>query len=319
MRADLLHIVVAYFNPYRWNARSRLHREFMARYEKEVPIYVVELALGDRDFEVTDPTNPRHLQLRSEYEVPWIKENLLNIGMRTLLPADAKYVAWVDGDVRFENPRWVTETLHELQHAPIVQMFSHCMDVGPSWQAIPQEKSLDDYIRTSFIKVHNDKRGCWDPSEPYSNGAHCGYAWAANLWFLRKLDIFNPLIDFSIVGSADWMMACCFAGMPNKAAHGHTTDGYKRRIQVFHHRCEMHLKGNISHVPGLLLHHWHGRKRDRKYVSRWQVPLDHKFDPDLDLAYRPDGLLQYSGRNPRLMLDVRRHSRSKNEDSIDTE
>jgi hypothetical protein len=44
---------------------------------------VVELAFGNRPFEVTDPDNPRHVQVRSGHEL-WHKENLVNLGVARL-------------------------------------------------------------------------------------------------------------------------------------------------------------------------------------------------------------------------------------------
>lgn len=316
-----LHVIIPYFNPFRWESRRRLHREFMAWVTGfGATVYVVELVLGDRAFEVTSG-NAHELQVRTPREVPWCKENLINMAYRKLLPKDARYMAWIDGDVIFENQNWVMDTLHELQHAPVVQMFSECMDLGPSSQAVPQERGSQDFVRHSFIKAWNNKvyhQGKkFNPADPYEH-SHCGYAWAADLRFLRMVDQFNPLFDCSLVGSADWIMACCFVGMPGHAAHGQASAGYKRRVAMFAHWCNTRLQGNVSHVPGFLLHKWHGKKKDRRYLTRWQIVTEQQFDPDLDLEYRADGLLVFSGRNPKLPLLLRSHSNAKNEDSVDT-
>jgi hypothetical protein len=318
MNAGQLHIIVTHFNPNRVAAHKRLRQEFLARYaDCGAPIYVVELALGDRPFEVAESGNPRHLQIRSNEEVPWIKENLFNIARRRLLPHDAKYIALIDGDIQFMNPNWATDTLNELQHAPVVQMFSECMDCGPSHQAVAHERSKDDFVRYSFAKLHVQRGRNWTPGSGYDS-EHCGYAWAFRNSVLNELDPFNPLIDYSLLGSADWMMACCFIGSLVKAIHGQATDSYKRRVALFYRRCEIAVKRDLSYIPGLVVHEWHGRKRDRGYMSRWNIVVDEKFDPDLDLKYRADGLLVFSGHNPRLPLLLRDHQRAKNEDSIDT-
>lgn len=141
---------------------------------------------------------------------------------------------------------------------------------------------------------------------------------AARLAFLRQLDPFNPLMDFSVIGSADWQMACCLVRKIEKAAHGQVSDAYKRRVEAFFKKCEMYAARDLSYVSGLLAHEWHGKKADRKYTSRWQMLLDHNFDPDTDIGYRSDGLILFTGHNPRLALALRDHHRGKNEDSIDT-
>lgn len=129
------YVISVITNPERFKTRARLFREFMERMERDkIKLYVVEAAFGDREFEVTDPNNPCHIQLRTESEV-WHKENLINIGI-SRLPRDWKYVAWVDGDIHFVRPDWALETVHELQHTPIVQMFTDALDMGPDHEVL---------------------------------------------------------------------------------------------------------------------------------------------------------------------------------------
>ena len=65
------------------------------------------------------------------------KENLINLGVARL-PADWKYVAWVDADVQFARPDIVTETIQQLQHFGVVQMFSQATDLDPQHQPLKQ-------------------------------------------------------------------------------------------------------------------------------------------------------------------------------------
>jgi hypothetical protein len=65
-------------------------------------LYTFEVAFGGREFEITEPNNPRHLQLRASSEL-WRKENALNL-MAQRLPAEAQYLAWIDADVQFAVP-----------------------------------------------------------------------------------------------------------------------------------------------------------------------------------------------------------------------
>jgi hypothetical protein len=52
----------------------------------------------------------------------WIKENLINLGIKTL-PEDWKFVAWIDADITFLNQNWVDETKEKLQSSDIVQLW----------------------------------------------------------------------------------------------------------------------------------------------------------------------------------------------------
>jgi hypothetical protein len=118
---DLLkefYVIAVITNPERFKIRPRLFSDFMERMKKYgVNLYVVEGAFGDRDFEVTDPENPRHIRVRTDSEL-WYKENLINIGI-SRLPSTWQYVAWIDGDIDFVRPDWMLETIHELQHHPV--------------------------------------------------------------------------------------------------------------------------------------------------------------------------------------------------------
>lgn len=315
-----LHVIITHFNPNRTQSHIRLRKDFLSRYENNgATIYVVELATADRPFEVIDPSNPRHLGLRAPagQPVPWIKENLWNIGRRRLLPANAEYVACVDGDVEFMNRNWAIDTIAELHHAPVVQMFSECMDAGPSYQAVSTERGSDDFVRHSFAKLYVQNGRQWIPNNGYDK-EHCGYAWAYRNSLLNDIDPVNPLIDYSLVGSADWIMACCFIGQVKKSAHGEVNANYLRRVAMFAEKCDQYVKGDLSFIKGLLVHHWHGNKNNRGYTSRWKIVLHTNYDPDRDIKYRSDGLLMFSGRNAKIPLLLRDHMRLRNEDSIDT-
>jgi len=130
-----LYVVTPIVNPSRYRSRYALYRDF----EKHISdagaeLITVEAAFGDRAFEVTDPANRNHIQVRTNHEV-WHKENLINLGVARL-PADWKYVAWIDADVQFARPDIVEETIHQLQHFSVVQMFSHSTDLGPRHQPL---------------------------------------------------------------------------------------------------------------------------------------------------------------------------------------
>jgi len=91
-------------------------------------LYVVEVAFGDRDFVLTQADNPHHIQLRTWHEL-WLKERAINLGVAHLTRQvpDWGKVAWIDGDCHFARYDWANETLHLLEHYPIVQMWSELL------------------------------------------------------------------------------------------------------------------------------------------------------------------------------------------------
>jgi len=86
---NTLHIITVISNICEFKRRWDLMEQFILRTENlpNVKLYVVELAYGNQDFHITSPTNPQHLQLRTEYAL-WHKENMINLGIKKLLPED---------------------------------------------------------------------------------------------------------------------------------------------------------------------------------------------------------------------------------------
>lgn len=332
MFADL-HVVTAISNPERYRSRYSLFKNF----EKHVldsgaKLYVVEAAFGERPHAITTANNPNHIQLRTSSEI-WHKENMLNIGI-SRLPSDWKYVAWIDADITFARPDWVDETIHQLQHFHIVQMFSHAMDLAPDYAPTP------DFYGTfakpaswAYCYVHNLPRANTDLKKElltgkmifekqlagdgysFSTGGfyfHPGYCWAARR---EAFDALGGLIDFSILGAADYLMAGCLTGL--LSLPDSTAPSYNRWIQEWKMRADRYIRGNIGYVPGTVMHNWHGRKKQRGYRDRWKIFSDHKFDPELDLKKDWQGLYQLTDRTPGLRDDIRLFMRSRCEDSID--
>ena len=67
---DNFYVVAVMTNPERYKKRPQLFREFQARMAKYgAKLYVVEGAYGDREFEVTEAENPRHIQVRTDSEL----------------------------------------------------------------------------------------------------------------------------------------------------------------------------------------------------------------------------------------------------------
>ena len=295
-----LWVVTAIFNPCRYRSRIDLYRRF-EKYVRDsgAGLLTVELAFGERPFEVTEPGDPLDLQLRTRDEL-WHKEKLLNLGIQRL-PADWKYVAWIDADVIFARPDWVKETVHLLQHYPVIQMFSQAADLGPNYEQL--------HLHTGCIYAHDCGLDC--RSGNYSK-YHPGYAWAARR---DAIDGMGGFFDVSILGSADRFMALSMLGQ--KATAPGISPSFNRHMDSWRRRCQRVIRGNVGHMPGLLLHYWHGKKVDRRYKDRWKILVEHSYCPDSDLQLDSQGLYTLTDRCPGLRYDMRQYFRARNEDSVD--
>ena len=65
------------------------------------------------------------------------------------------------------------------------------------------------------------------------------------------------------------------------------------------------------------MHAWHGKKKQRKYIERWDILIRNDYVPYLDLRRDWQGLYALTDRNRQLRDDIRRYFLQRNEDSVD--
>jgi hypothetical protein len=305
LRTDsVLNVIAVCSNPARWESRYRLARQFIKEMEAtpNVNLIMVETAFGDRHHEVTDTNNPNHLQLRSNSEA-WNKESMINLGAR-LLPKDARYICWADADVTMINPSWALDTIHELQHFDLVQPYETALDLGPKGSVLQ--------IHTSFGSVvQSGEKIQRLPNELMYKYGHPGFIWACTRRFWERT---GGLLDFCVLGSADHHMAFASIADVEWTLHGHLSQSYTRRVLEWQRLAVSVTHKQVGFVPGRLEHHFHGFKPDRQYNSRWQIYLDHGYDPDLHLIHDEQGLVQLVNNEP-LEAAIRKYNRTRKEDA----
>ena len=271
---DKLHVILVISNPCLYAKRYILFREFVKRFEEEEPnviLYVVELCYGDQKFVVTKSCNKRHLQLRTDVPI-WHKENMINLGVR-LLPANYKAFAWIDADVEFENNSWAMDTLKILNGAKdVVQLFSHCVDMDKDKNTL----NIFNSFGYSFSKMKNYTLKGLDYWHP-------GYAWAMTRKAYERVGIY----DKGILGSGDNIMAMSFINRIGSFLNKEYSKGYNQSMLDYQSKA----RGlRLGYTPGIIRHHYHGTKQNRRYTERWKILMKYDFSPDAHLTYK-DGLL----------------------------
>lgn len=295
-----LHVIAVISNPCQFARRFILAREFAKRMEREhnILLYFVELAYGNDDFQVTDPRNKRHLQLRGNVPL-WHKENMINIGVKKLLPPSWKAFAWIDADIEFDSASWALDTLKVLNgYKDIVQIFSHAVDMDK------RQDAMSIFPSFAFQYVKN---------RPYGgtgvNMWHPGYAWACTR---RAYETMGGLYEVSILGAGDHAMSLSFIGKGLHSVNEKATDAYKDSILAF----EDDAKGlRLGYVPGMIRHHFHGLKKNRKYMERWSILVDNAYSPKDHMTKNKDGLLVPTAACPQKILDdILKYFKERNED-----
>ena len=272
-----LHVLAVYSNPCEWARRLELTLQFIEQMnnEKNVILYVVELAYGNQKHKVTNKENPRHLQLQCDTPM-WHKENLINIGVKKLLPQNWKAFAWIDADIKFEDPDWAKDALSILNgDKHIIQLFS----------------SIDRL----------DKEGNVSSSE--SVVINPGFAWACTRQTYEKI---GKLHDFSIVGGGDTIMCDV---IKNK----NIELGFNSKSVTYHLKRYEGLKyGNLY---GTIIHYYHGTRMTRSYYNRLLITKYFNFIPENHLCYNEDGLLVPTKSFPEGMAnEIMVYFRSRKED-----
>lgn len=303
-----LYVIAPIFNPMRYRSRWKLWVDF-AKMIKEAGgiLYTIEVAFGDRDFALEHLKPDNYIKLRSKYEL-WLKENLINVAF-TKLPIDWQRAAWIDADVAFGRADFINETLHQLEHYKIVQMWSQSVDLSPNYEILRTFRSY------AYCCKNNIPRKGLNTGNDYYNGEyyHSGYSWA-----IRRdaYDELGGLVDWGILGGGDLVMANILFEQDFKAPSSLGPGGVQK-LKIWQNRARKYIKQNVGYVPGLILHQWHGKKTDRKYQDRGTVLVNAKFDPDYDLIKDTQGLYQLNTDNIKLRDGIRNYLAGRNEDSID--
>jgi hypothetical protein len=327
LERDLFCVAVV-SNPVRYKRRYELYNQFCEAVEAAgVNLVRVEQGFGQRDFAVTDSSNPWHLQLRSVDEL-WVKENLINLGIEhgmKVLPT-AKMAAWVDADCHPAMPmrKWFEETWHQLQVYEFVQMWENIIDLDINYNPVarPSPSFMSNYLKygTPYPK------GIGAPDDeiermrdtvygPISWGSP-GLAWAANLEAYSKI---GGLPDGGVCGAGDWYLAHMLISnldIPKMSAY---TDGYRNYWKRIQQKCERWIMRDVGVVSGLVYHYWHGKKVNRKYNTREQILIENEYDPATDIKYDIHGQLMletYEPRQIKMRDQLRQYFRERNEDDI---
>lgn len=300
---QILHVIAVVSNPCQYATRYILAKQFIKRMEKtnNVKLYIVELAYGDQKHRITDSLNPQHLQLKTDTDqIVWHKENLINIGIKRLLPTDWQAVAWIDADIEFENVSWALDTLKILNgYKDIVQLFSHAIDMDKQKYTMHIFTSFGHQYETRKKYIQGGSLDYWHP----------GFAWACNRRAYEKM---GGLYENSVVGSADYNMALSLVGWGRKSLSEKYTKECIDDLLEFEQRAK-NLR--IGYTPGVIKHHYHGKKVNRKYRERWEIIARNKFDPKKHLSRNKDGLIIFSDECPtEFKQDIIEYFKGRKED-----
>ena len=296
-----LNVIIVISNPCQFARRYILCREFIKRMEEEeedINLYVVEMIYPNQKFIITNKNNKNHLQLKTDIPI-WHKENMVNLGVKYLLPESWKAFAWIDADIEFESNTWALDTLKILNGSKdIVQLFSHAVDMD-------REKNNMN-IFNGFGYSFTKQKSYTTKGKDYW---HPGFAWAITRRAYEKI---GGLYDKGILGSGDNMMALSLINCVENTLNLDYHQDYKNSIIQFQKKAK---KLRLGYTPGVIRHHYHGSKQNRKYTERWQILIKHNYSPIHYITDDSNGILIPTKKfNEEFKNDILNYFQERKED-----
>jgi predicted glycosyltransferase len=312
--------ITTVFNPAGDSDRVvHLHRFAAGVRAQGLRLMIVELALGDAPFVVADVLADQVVRLRSDV-VLWHRERLINLGLARL-PEQCDKVAWLDGDILFEDSRWVDRTAERLESFNLVQPYQTAcwLPRGLTWAPAedfgvgsdPGQALAGLAYRMSVAPPDIQPPA---NAEPFLVG-HTGLAWAGRREILER----HGLYDAMILGGGDlvighilfggqeyWGRKCLHRLMLSRPQFSHLADWgipFTREVG-----------GSVGYTPGRVLHLWHGRGANQTYLERMSILREIDFDPRADLEADPSGCWTWRRPRPDLAARIRGYFHNRQAD-----
>ena len=229
----------------------------------------------------------KYLKLKTD-SVLWHKERMLNLLIQKFeLLERYKFVAWIDCDVVFRKPVFISDDCELIAFQPFSYSYrSKC------------PRNID-YSKEFFMD--GDKYESFGLNK--KNG-DVGLSWIINSEYLDEI---GGYFDYGIVGGGDTYFIRRALG--EKVHSG--CSSLDKYINEYAEYAEIKKK-EIGCIPGEIYHQYHGKLVNRNYQERMQILRKHEFDPLKDLEIEKNGL--YRLKNKDFEEDVRQFFLGRKED-----
>jgi hypothetical protein len=236
----------------------------------------------------------------------WQKERLLNLAIARI-PDDWKAVAWLDGDILFENRNWAMEAAAQLDRHAVVQLFSEVVRLpqGATWGR--GEEHWDGFAAVLKQTPNQLLNG------NFARHGHTGFGWAAHRDYLTQYGLY----DGCIAGSGDHMVAHAFAGDWTGGCIDRifgANNLHRRHFSNWAEAVYRSVRARVSYVPGTVFHLWHGDTANRQYASRNRELVSFDFDPVTDLRVGASGCWEWASDKPALHAWAAQYFAARKED-----
>jgi hypothetical protein len=282
--------ITSFFNSSGSRRRVENYRRFRAALP--VPLATIELGFGG-EWHLTSRDAELYVAI-GDGDVMWQKERLLNL-LLPRLPPQCRHVAWLDADVLLTDSDWPRRAAEALSHAPLVQLYSALLYLGPEGSKLDGRGSQVPSVMaevqagrsaTAVLEQVTDR-----------NRATPGMAWAARRELLERHGFF----DANVIGGGDTALVCAAYGAAKVAARLHHMNAKQlARYDAWAERFYQDVGGHVGLVSGEIRHLWHGELAKRNAAGRHVALAAHDFDPDVDLVFGSQGAWRWASAKPAL-------------------
>ncbi|WP_146510786.1 hypothetical protein [Thalassoglobus neptunius] len=205
-----------------------------------------------------------------------------------------KYVAWIDHDLIFDSPDWISKVTQYLSEGgQVCQLFSTLSYLDNQKRELSRRSGTVAYLAGHRID-----------GEPHSPGG----AWAGRIDYLMNL---GGLHEVDIVGGGD-QVAC--------DAWTHRDSGYidknppalAESCREWVEKARASLIQSAGFIEAHVSHLYHGDKSKRQYDSRMEILHRFEFNPTLDLLRENGAWTIY--KKPKLSQALRDYFSGREDD-----
>lgn len=301
-----LGVVCCYFNPCNYRSKFLNYITFIQNIKQHgIRVLTVESYSVNSKYRI-DKLNNDTISIKCN-QTYWMKECLLNIGIKKLLELGYENIAWVDADIIFKSLTWPNSILQSLKKYQVVQIFENCYEESMNTSVSVYKPSMMSLVKKIKTPMKNIlmRRG------------ELGYGYAYRSDVLQKC----LLYDKAIVGAGDFanLVGCFYSDKHQNLLRKdrffvNTTEDffsdYCKWATEMNHAVDSNV--GVSREDIIILNH--GSRLKRCYRSRESIIKYYSYKPTCDLTKLSNGLFEITKKQQAMLKSIEKQFMARNED-----